>query len=98
MTTTANIRLRKDLSTGHGCWPPTVPKVASPNVYINGIAEVRMGDAYVPHCCPKKGCHSGKALARTIVTNTNSRKTHTNAAPISCKDRASHGSPDVFSG
>lgn len=97
----ANIRLATDQSTGHGCWPPTVPASASINVFVNGKAEVRVGDTYVSHCCPKKGCHVGTALTGATRTYTNKRITHTKGGQISCGNGshlAANGSPNVFSG
>lgn len=93
----ANIRLNTDLSTGHDCWPPTVPAMASVNVYCNGRREVRMGDAYKTHCCPSKGCHAGVAGAITSRTFANGRLVHTKGAPINCSDYANNGSPNTFS-
>lgn len=93
-----NIRLSIDQSTGHGCWPPTRPAAASLNVFTNGRAEVRVGDAYIAHCCPKKGCHVGTALSGAKTTFTNGRLVHTTGGKISCGDMAGKGSPDVFSG
>lgn len=94
----ANIRLSTDKSTGHGCWPPTLPAMASTNVYVNGRREVRKGDAYVAHCCPSKGCHVGTAGANITKTYANGRLVHTVGAPITCGDTASGGSPNTFSG
>jgi uncharacterized Zn-binding protein involved in type VI secretion len=93
-----NIRLSVDQTTGHGCWPPTLPVVASMNVFCNGKAEVRVGDSYMTHCCPSKGCHSGKALTGAVKTFTNKRLVHTAGGSIDCGDFASNGSPNVFSG
>lgn len=93
-----NIRLSIDASTGHGCWPPTKPAQASTNVFVNGRGEVRTGDAYIAHCCPKKGCHVGKAMPGSSSVYVNGRLAHTQGAPISCGDKASNGSPDTFTG
>lgn len=42
---------RPDLSTGHSCWPPKASIEASPNVFANGLAVERNGDALEIHCC-----------------------------------------------
>lgn len=93
-----NIRLGLDKSKGHGCWPSTFPATASTDVYVNGRAEVRTGDKYVPHCCPGKGCHQGTALAGSSTVYVNGRLAHTKQAPISCGDTANNGSLDTFTG
>lgn len=93
-----NIRLNTDQSTGHDCWPPSLPVAASINVFCNGLAEVRVGDAYMTHCCPAKGCHQGTALTGAVKTYTNKRLVHTSGGAIDCGDYASNGSPNVFSG
>ena len=93
-----NVRLNTDQTTGHGCWPPTLPVAASMNVFCNKLAEVRVGDAYMTHCCPSKGCHQGTALTGAIKTYTNKRLVHTAASSIDCGDVSSNGSPNVFSG
>lgn len=93
-----NIRLSTDRSTGHACWPPTIPAAASMNVFCNGKAEVRVGDKYIVHMCPGKGAHVGTALTGAAKTYTNKRLTHTAGGAIDCGDVASSGSPNVFSG
>lgn len=93
-----NIRLSLDQSTGHGCWPPSIPAVASINVFCNKRGEVRVGDSYMTHCCPSKGCHAGKAATGAVRTFTNGRLVHTAGGAIDCGDFASNGSPNVFSG
>lgn len=42
-----------DIGSGHACHFPATPAIsASGNVYVEGIAAVRQGDAYAPHACP----------------------------------------------
>lgn len=93
-----NVRLNTDQTTGHGCWPPTLPIQASMNVFCNGKAEVRVGDAYMVHCCPGKGCHQGKAASGATKTYTNGKLVHTMGGAIDCGDFSQIGSPNVFSG
>ena len=47
-----------DSNSGHSCYPPTKSVSASSNVIINKKGALRVGDSYVPHCCPKPGCHT----------------------------------------
>ena len=40
-----------DLTTGHGCYAPTIGTTASLNVMINGLPAHKVGDTFVPHTC-----------------------------------------------
>ena len=42
-----------DLGSGHGChFPPSNAAEGSPDVFMDGIAAARVGDAYAAHGCP----------------------------------------------
>lgn len=45
-------------NSGHSCYPPSASVSASSNVLVNKKGALRVGDSYVPHCCPKPGCHT----------------------------------------
>lgn len=47
------------LTTGEGCFPPTVITSGSGSVFINGIPAVRLTDSKQLHCCPGVSCHGG---------------------------------------
>ena len=93
-----NVRLGTDASTGHGCFGPTVPASASMTVFTDQIAEVRVSDKYVPHCCPSKGCHSPMVIVGARITYTDQLATHRNGDPLSCGDMSSNGSFTTYSG
>ena len=40
-----------DITTGHGCYAPTIGTTASLNVMINGLPAHKVGDTFVPHTC-----------------------------------------------
>lgn len=40
-----------DITTGHGCWAPSVGVTASANVMVNGLAAHKVGDTFTPHTC-----------------------------------------------
>jgi len=40
-----------DITTGHGCYAPSVGITASPNVLINGLPAHKVGDSFTPHTC-----------------------------------------------
>lgn len=55
-----------DVTTGHGCWPPTgyLPpgptagtSGSSSNVIINGLFTHRVGDLTIPHLCTPVDLH-----------------------------------------
>lgn len=54
------------VSTGHGCWPPTVTVVGHPQVLVSLFPIHLLGMPWLPHCCvfPMKDkcfCHFGVA-------------------------------------
>lgn len=93
-----NIRLGVDASTGHDCFPPTVPMSGSITVFTDQIAECRVSDKYVPHCCPTKGCHSPLVTVGARITFTDQLATHRSGDPLACGDRSSGGSISTYSG
>tara|TARA_B100000035_G_scaffold7942_1_gene6857 strand:- start:28907 stop:29200 length:294 start_codon:yes stop_codon:yes gene_type:complete len=42
-----------DITTGHGCYAPSVGVTASPNVMVNGLPAHKVGDPFTPHTCGK---------------------------------------------
>ena len=84
-----------DLTTGHGCWPPTTLATASPNVIINDIGSVRISDDIVPHCCPA-GCHGGQQCSGSPDTYVNDLAMARVGDLISCGDSNAEGSPNVI--
>lgn len=91
-----NIRLGVDASQGHGCFSPTVPATAAITVFTDMIAEVRVSDKYVPHCC--KGCHTPSVIQGARITYTEQLATHRSSDSLSCGDHAGHGSISTYSG
>jgi len=92
------IRKGVDDSAGHGCYPPRSADEGSPNVFVNGIPVVRVGDHYPTHCCPGGPCHDGVASGGSSSVFVNGKPVHRNGDAISCGDTASNGSPNVFAG
>lgn len=85
-----------DSTTGHSCWPPTVPSSWSPNVKVNNKGAVRMGDGIVPHCCPGSGCHGG-SYSQSSSVKVNGNPLQRVGSSVSCGDAAAVGSPNVKS-
>lgn len=86
-----------DLTTGHGCWPPTVPASCSDNVFFNGRGAVRNGDSIVPHTCPTIPETHGGTYIGTSTVYVNGRALQVQGSPVSCGDGCGPGSPNCFS-
>lgn len=91
------IRMGVDASVGH-CFPPRPADSGSPNVFVNGIAVVRVGDHYPTHSCPPYPPHDGNASVGSSTVFVNGKALHRNGDAISCGDTATNGSPNVFVG
>jgi uncharacterized Zn-binding protein involved in type VI secretion len=87
------VHRQSDSTTGHPCWPPTIPASWSPNVRANGLGIVRNGDSIVTHCCPP-GCHSGTYVGTSNV-RVNGMPAQRVGHPVSCGDAVAVGSPNV---
>ena len=87
-----------DLTTGHKCWPPTVPATYSPDTFANGKKIVRRGDSIVPHTCPLiPETHSDIYVdSRSVFIN--GEPAQVIGSPVGCSDQAAEGSPDVWIG
>lgn len=87
-----------DLTTGHDCWPPTVPATFSETVSANGLAVVRKDDAIVPHTCPIiPETHDDMYVDERSVS-VDGRPVQVIGSPVACGDAAAEGSPDVWIG
>lgn len=85
-----------DSTTGHGCWPPTVPAAWSSDVFVNGSGCVRFGDPIVPHTCPDIPETHGGTYCGGGTVNCNGQQVQTVDSPVTCGDAAAVGSPNVF--
>lgn len=83
-----------DNSAGH-CYPPYPFITASSDVFANGIAVTRIGDAFPTHCCGDS-CHSGTQAAGSPNVYVNGLEVARIGDAISCGDVVGEGSPDVF--
>lgn len=90
----AVVRRGVDRTTGHGCYPPTVFTVGSPNTFANNIPIVRQGDPIRPHCC--RSCHGGAAIGNRKGVYINNRLVQVVTNGVTCSDRSAQGSPDTF--
>lgn len=88
-----------DACTGHGCWPPRPSTGASPDVYVNGIAAHRQGDAWAAHTCPSIPETHGSVLGSGSSTVfCNGLQLGRIGDPVACGSTVAAGSADVFAG
>lgn len=87
-----------DLCTGHGCFPPRASISASPNVFVNGIPVIRVGDTYAPHGCSKCKPHPGNLTSGSSSVFVNGIPVGRIGDSISCGSFVKDGSPDVIIG
>nr|WP_275098118.1 PAAR domain-containing protein [Sedimenticola hydrogenitrophicus] len=88
-----------DQCTGHGCWPSRPNVEASPDVFANGIAAHRQGDAWAAHTCPSiPETHASVLAAGSGSVFVNGRQLARIGDPVACGSACSQGSPDVFAG
>lgn len=88
------VRINSDNCSGHSCWPPRPAIEGSPDVFINNIPSVRLGDAWQVHCC--KSCHSGASSSGSPNVFVNGKPKCRIGDAISCGSTMVNGSPDVF--
>lgn len=88
-----------DNCTGHGCWPPRPSTGASPNVFVNGIAAHRQGDAWAAHTCPAiPETHASVLAAGSATVFANGKPLGRIGDPVACGSTVAQGSPNVFAG
>lgn len=88
-----------DIGSGHAChFPATCAMTASPDVFVNGLPVVRVGDSYGAHGCV--GClapdHSRNQLVGSPTVFINGRPAARIGDAISCGGVAMTGSLDVI--
>ncbi|WP_353959914.1 PAAR domain-containing protein [Aquisalimonas lutea] len=71
---------------------------ASPDVFINGLSVVRLGDALVPHGCSTCSSHPRKVAEGAATVLINGRPASRVGDAVDCGGELATGSPDVFIG
>jgi len=88
-----------DSCSGHGCWPPRPSTGASPDVFVNGIAVHRQGDAWAPHTCPTiPETHDSVLAAGSSTVYVNGKQIGRIGDPVACGSTVATGSANVFAG
>ncbi len=79
------IHRKTDVTTGHGCYPPTIPASFSPDTFGTDILNiVRYGDTIVSHCCGT--CHAGTYVGQKCEVYVNGRYAQLKGDPVDCGD------------
>lgn len=88
-----------DICSGHGCWPPRAGQSASENVFINGIAAHKVGDAWLPHTCPSiPETHASTVASGSGTVFINGQPAARIGDSIACGSLIAQGSNNVFFG
>ena len=81
------VHRKTDVTTGHTCWPPTIPASFSPDTFAMGhLNVVRYGDTTVPHACPGNPPHPGTYIGQKCEVYVNKRYIQLHGDPIDCGD------------
>lgn len=91
------VRMPVDMSTGHPPFPPTNPAQGSLTKFTDQFPQVRVGDAWVPHCSPA-GCHTPVTAMGSTTVFSDQLPTHRMTDALSCGDRSATGSITAFGG
>lgn len=87
-----------DNQSGHGCYPPSPCNKASSNVIINKKGAMRVGDTFVPHCCPVPGCHTPVLAKGSSTVIINGKGAGRLGDPTGCGAKVMVGSGNVIIG
>jgi uncharacterized Zn-binding protein involved in type VI secretion len=85
----APVRVGSDLCSGHGRFPPRPAMTGSPDVMMNDLASVRVGDLWLPHP------HDGISIAGSGTVFVNDQAKVRVGDIIDCGSIALNGSPDI---
>lgn len=86
-----------DSCTGHGCYAPRTCIKGSNNVFVNGKAAHRKGDAWNLHPCGNSK-HGGVTSVGSSTVYVNGKPLARKGDPISCGSAILQGSDNVSAG
>lgn len=87
-----------DFCTGHGSFPPRPSDEGSPDVFINSIAALRLGDHWSVHCKPGGPCHDSTQATGSNSVFVNGRPLARVGDVVACGSLIANGSPNVYAG
>lgn len=88
-----------DSCTGHVSFPPRGMTGGSPDVFVNGKAARRQGDAFLPHGSPSSSPpHGASESSGSGTVFCNGLPLNRIGDPVSCGGSNASGSGNVFAG
>ncbi|NAX31981.1 PaaR repeat-containing protein [Vibrio sp. V37_P2S8PM304] len=94
----SSVTRKGDRCSGHGSFPSRVSTGGSPNVFINGQAVHRVGDAWASHCDATPVCHGGSLAGGSGTVFANGQAVGRVGDAVDCGSSVASGSSDVFCG
>lgn len=88
--------LNGQLSTGHGCFPPTSVSATSTKTTINGKKVALNGDIYGGHSCGRSTHPPHPGTSGASKTTIDGRKPLRIGDSLSCGDTCGQGSSNTF--
>lgn len=85
-----------DIASGHGCFPPSPAVAGSGDVFVNGLAVHRKGDAVAPHGCPNCPPHPRSTSGGSPSVFVNGKAVVRVGDGVGCGGSLSAGSANVF--
>lgn len=93
-----NVSRITDACTGHGCFPPRPATGASGDVYAEGLAVHRKGDAWAAHGCATCPPHGGALANGSGTVFANGKQLSRIGDPVDCGSSVAAGAATVFAG
>ena len=87
-----------NISTGHGCFPPTAISASASKTYVNGIKVALHGDTHASHSCGTTvhPTSSRNGISGASKTYIESKKPLRIGDSIGCGDAEGQGSANTF--
>jgi uncharacterized Zn-binding protein involved in type VI secretion len=85
-----------DIGSGHSCFPPTPAIQGSGDVFVNGLAVHRKGDALAPHACPNCPPHPRAASGGSPSVFVNGKAVTRLGDAVNCGGSLSTASANVY--
>jgi len=87
-----------DICTGHDACPSRKAIEGSPDVFIDGYAVVRLGDAWEAHGCPAHAPHQGRVMQASDEVSVNGLPVVRVGDPLDCGGVVQTGSEALYAG
>ncbi|MFS4438713.1 PAAR domain-containing protein [Paracoccaceae bacterium GXU_MW_L88] len=87
---------KTDIGAGHDKCPDSPAIAGSPDVEVNGLPALRVGDALEVHGCSRHKPHGRAVDAGSATVFVNGKPLARVGDAIDCGGEMAQGSPDVF--